>query len=805
MIYVLNKRYDGTFTMNWIGSESSTQQRDIKIFESEKTTGIEKIISFNDTVQGTNDSHYFIKYFDYSNVESGITWSDKIPISGLTNKEFCSTNDFYIRIYYYRTDSERTTTPTLTINNIVIQGNYDILETSDSFIISGSTFIILKPIDIYKIFDITDFEIFGLNIDNLIFKYRFTQNGGRTYTPWEPLTTENISTIKLNELRFAQVEYLIESTTDDIAQIFDITLIGDFQNINANYLKTNRYGLKEDCATRFINGDDTNDNNNICLSGQTIYGCDSDISGTYYNFNRDWYTQYLSCYLTKNIYDNLDAENNTSEKQAGYWNPYDTTKITQWHNFLANQTNQMLGWEIEYYRTDPDEKGKDMYLHEYQLFNMIDVQKIKIIVPDNQFPDNQIQINEFSLDLFDTFEIHILKDIFKSSFGIEKRPAQKDVIYFCQTNRLYRIKHSQIYKDIMHMGIYYKVILEKYEQLANEDIINDRAKQLLDPLTNNTTIDELFGFENQQEEDKISNKKQQKPLTHDYYRLNINPLVDITTKKIFNHSINITNGYYDFTNIQPSISAVTYNENDKILEYSDNRSFTFWINFNNDFDENKIITDDVFNSYNIPNNTYYEFLNNYDETNNIGYRIWYANNEFSLSINDKSYILNISDSGITTNIWYGLLINFDNRQNKMDLNLFKRDCDYNIKFFTSDYETITLKSTNTTGITHYTSMDYKPVKNTDIISDITNPKLKLLYTKEYENISNELFTHTKEIVVNSSNIKLTNIRIFDDVIPDISKSNILNQNIVKDSNHLILADNANKPLYTINIPNKRWE
>lgn len=807
MDYILNKRFDGTFTMNWIGTETSTQQKDIKIFESQVTQGITKIISFNDTIQGANGSHYFAKFFDYSNEASGITWSSKIPISGLTNKDFCPLHDFYIRIYYYRIDTDKTSTPTLSIKDIVINGLYDITITDDAFIISGNTTIILQPKDIYKVFSITDFELFGINVNNLTIRFRFTQNGGRTYTPWELLTTENISTVKLNEVRFAQVQYAVESNSDDLAQIFDINLVGDFQNISANYLKTNRYGLKEDCATRFINGTSSpeDDASTVCFSGITnIYGCASDITGKFYNYNKDFYTQYLSCYLVKDVYSSLNAQNSTDQAQAGLWDPYDTKSIADWYNFLANQTSQIFGWDIEYYKTDPDAKGVDNYYHEYQLFNTIDVQKIKIIVPENQFPDNQVQINAFGLDLFDTFEVHILRDVFKSAFGIETRPDQKDYIYFCQTNRMYRVKHAQIFKDVMYMGIYYKVILEKYEQLANERIINERAKKLLEPLTTNTTIDELFGWENRQEENKIANKKQLKPLTHEYFRSEINPYVEIKNKQIYNNSITIANGYYDFNTLwilSGMTTAVTYQVGDNYMEVSDNRAFTMWFNFNNEYSPNKILSQEVFDSYNVADYNYFEFINNFID--NTGYKIWYSNKEFGLSINDKTYTLPVT--GLTTNIWYGLLINFDNRQRTVDLNLYKRNCDYYITLFTDNYDTITLESSNLSGLTYYPSIGYKPVKNVDILKNIPNSSLNLLFTQEYSDIETESFSHSQNIVLNSCDIKLTNIRIFDDVIPVDSKSNILNQQIIKDSNHLILSDNADRKLYVRNIPNINWE
>ena len=51
MQYILNKRFDGTFTMNWVGTEISTAQRDIKTFLSDPTLGIKSITKFNDNIR----------------------------------------------------------------------------------------------------------------------------------------------------------------------------------------------------------------------------------------------------------------------------------------------------------------------------------------------------------------------------------------------------------------------------------------------------------------------------------------------------------------------------------------------------------------------------------------------------------------------------------------------------------------------------------------------------------------------------------------------------------------------------------
>ena len=794
--------------MSWISppEEVSTQYRDVKTFEITPTKSIKSITSFSDIVRGETDKHYFKKYFSYSNIRSGISYSEPAPITGIT-QEYCALDMLYLNLQYFRIDVDTATTPSLTINTIVIEGTYDIEETDEIINVPDDGYI-FTPKDIYKVFKLTGFELYGINTNNLTIKYRFTQDSGRIYTPWEPLTTENISTIKLNPVRFAQVQYSVTKINNAItSKVYDIILLGDFQNINNNYLKTNRYGVREDCSSQFpqwsgaTSAPGTGPSSSlVCLSGRTSYMGD----GKTYNYDRNWYTQGLSCYLTGNVIGSLTTQSNDPTTVAGNYNPYDSTKIGQWFNFLAGSTNKILGWTVEYHLTDPDGNGIDRYLHEYQLFNIIDVQKIKIIVPDNTFPDNQVQINEYMLDAFETFNIIILKDEFHKAFGIEKRPGQKDVIRFCQANRMYRVRHAQVKRDIMYMGIYYNVVLEKYEILANEQNLSDASRNIIEPLIQNNTLDALFGFENHQEENKIINK-QFKPTTHEVYRLDVNPKLSIVKKDIFNglKGTKISDSYYNLSSLSAGTSAVTYSLQDSILNVSDNRSFNVWFNFNNKYDANKIIDESVYQSYYINNSTYFEFLNNYNTSTQKGYKLSYSNQQMVLTINNLNYYLNVT--GLTTNIWYGLSVNIDNRQRTISLDLYKRNYSYNITLFTESYQNATVDYNNSTGITYYTSRGYRPVKNTEQNSTLNDVNLKNLAKIEYTNVPLNSFNINKTITIFASDIKLTNVRIFNDVIPEEQKSNILVQRIIQDSNYLILADNATKELYTANIKNTRWE
>lgn len=850
MQYFFTKKFDGTFTMSWIGlpastDEVSTQLRDIKNFSITPTKSVKSITNFSDIVKGETENHYFKKYFSYSNTRSGISYIEQAPITGITG-DYCPLDLLYLNLYYYRIDNDVLTIPTLSINSIVIEGTYDI-EATDEIIEVPDEGYIFEPKDIYKIFKLSGFELYGVNTNNLIIRYRFTQDGGRTYTSWEPLTSENISTKKLNPVRFAQVQYHVSKIDNSItSKVFDIILLGDFQNINNYYLKTNRYGIREDCSLKYPqwSGDtsatgtnSTGSDYSICITGKNGTNgngngkIDYKGDGKVYNYNQNWFTQGLSCYLTGNIISSLTSQNSSISGSGtgtgnstggsgigdtGLYDPYAATKkIGEWYNYLANSIGKILGWTVDYHLTDPDGKGIDTYLHEYQLFNIIDVQKIKIIVPENNFPDNQVVINEFALDMLDTFQIIILKDEFHRAFGIEKRPAQKDIIFFCQANRFYRVRHAQIHRDIMYLGIYYNVVLEKYEALANERNLSDASKSIIEPLTKNNTIDALFGEEMREDEEKIINK-QFKPTTHEVYRLELNPKVTVIKKEIYNSlkGTKIADSYYNFSSVTAKLSAVTYSFKDSSLNVSDNRAFNIWFNFNNKYDPNKIIDEAVFNSYRINNTNYYELLNNhilggdsevcdYIPDDSKGYKIWYYNKQIILTINNISYPLNVT--GLTTNIWYGLTINIDNRQRIISLDLYKRNYDYNITMFKTNYQNVTVNSTDLTGITYYTTRGYRPVKNTELNIQLKDTNLLKVTSIEYSNIEPFSFEIDKTLSICASDIKLTNLRIFDDVIPEESKSNILLQRIIQDSNYLMLADNASGKLYTENVTNTRWE
>jgi hypothetical protein len=836
MDYVLSKKYNETFTINFIGTEKltystgETSENRLHLTIDEPITGVNKISGITYRVDGVIDDTQYLKlYFKFKNagpndlIPCDACWSNMLPIEMLSGLTLNPNQPFDFELFVYRVDDPIDNNPPtdIWISNIVISGFYSIDKTDSIIdITNDNNQIILEPADIYKVFSASDFQVISFgNTGNVDIKFRVTYDNGRSYTDWENLTKSNISTHRFNELRFAKMQYLITQIyeSDIPTRIYDIILIGDFQNVSANYLKTNRYGLREDCLTSLYNGSGSGTGVDFSC-GYPVYSTSTSLTSSSssnspgYDLKMNFYTQGLSCYIHTTTTNEINIENQSNSDEM--WNPYETNKITELYNKLANDVSNIFSWKVDYHLTDPDENGTDMVFHEYQLYNIINIKNIRVLVPDNKFPDNTVKMNKFNLDLFDTFEIHILKDEFKNHFGIDNRPAENDIIFFCELNRLYYVKHAQVFREIMNTGIYWRVILGKYEQKANIRNLSEESKIKLDKLTKNTTLDELFGAEESDEQEKIANKEQTKPITHELMRNTIYKDVIIAREKLYNGNIDFAQYYYNFKDVAGK-RVIIYKKTDQNLKDSDNRSFIMWFNFNNSFSS----SESYYNTYDVPSKdstiSYsinakknFNFLNNFDESINEGYRIWYHKDKIYYQLNENYYALDVD---IKTNIWYGLVINHEQRNNKLDMYLYTRPGGYDIKMINpSSYELATVNYLDTTGITYLTTIGFKPIDNIEIHSISTD--FVKLYEKSYPATEgaeigyaySDSFTHEKEIEIIGSNIKYTNLRIFKDVIPVNSINDILNQSIIIDEHKLILSDNANRRLYTDNQPTKRW-
>ena len=699
-------------------------------------------VSYRISRNGTSWSNFYA--FDESNATHYTTGSYSITKTNYTLPDFPAfdpLDPMYIEIKFVRNGSK-------TDGDIRLYG-YELIgellrNASDGTVLVGTgKESVIRPPYVYKVFRIDNVEIVtSSSLTGVEFLYRFSQDNTRTWSNWEPLTKQNISTRRINPVRFFQIEYLVKNNSGSTIKIQDINLIGDFQNVTLDSQKTNLYGIRECCQSYLLaNSDNSSNAGSFDENGNFIANSSGILSG-----------QVCS---SDNQFKPL-----TADEKSTLYNPYQQSAATNLLNKLSNDAMEVFGHKVQYFVTDPDGKGIDYSLHEFGLFNISCEGELKVAVEGNQFPDNQIMMNQFDLNLFDSFEIHITKESFKALFGVQRRPSKEDLVYFCDINRLFIVDHAQQFRNFNNYAIYYKVVLRKYNRASNVQAGSQTIKDRIDQLTNNSTIDQLFGIENNQDKAAVANKPQLQPLTRDPIRLSISNSVNINqliVKELIENSTNIiSKQHYDFSDALIGGGAnnltgpiVRYKNLDPRLKVSDNIGFFLWFNLNNYLEGET-----------------HNFFTYYDDVNNLGWKVSLESDIISVTLNSDTYTWNLdSDPGsdaLYENVWYCYLVNIDQRQRKMQQYIWKRNVDPDVE------------------------SDAKYLNST---------QLQKVYFDEQNITPVEYELEDVDAQIMISDIKVTNVRLFIDVIPEETQSKLLNQYVIADdSKYLVFADNANMRL-----------
>lgn len=695
--------------------------------------------SFTWSTTAATDNRYLTPYYRVSPDGTNYTYWQNLNTNITNFPPFDPARQMYIDIKFIREGDSQI--GDLRLINYELSGSTErkmIDDGSVASLSSSNNKLVIKPPYIYKVFKITDFEIISKgDFSNLSIKYRFSQDYGRTVSQWEPFTKENITTVRINPVRFFQIEYLLEYNGSSGVNVYDINLIGDFQNVTLDGQKTNLYGVRENCTCLKLGIHDG------VFTGNTT----SDAAGSPQPGGNATMLNNADCDNPNAIYRLNDSD------KSKLFKPYQQQQAVNLLNKISNDANYIFGHEVVYFLTDPDKKGIDYTFHEYQLMNYVCEELIKVSVENNQFPENTGAINQFDLSLFDSFEIHIPKEAFKLAFGVEKRPSKEDFLWFCEINRMFQVEHVQQFRSFNNNAIYWKVMLKKYSQKANVIAGNATIAEKVKQLTKNSTIDELFGIENTQDKKAVANKEQFNPLTKDTLRLEIKAKIN---KELIENSVNIiakTN--YEFEDLQFGTEAVNYRNMKTNYKVSDNIGFICWFNVHN------YVVNDVYN-----------FFNYYNDQTNLGYRIDLEADLIKFKVNTSEYAFALGATGgstadgINENTWYCYLVNVNQRQRSIEHYLYKRNV-------TSEKDAVDLSSTILKLVYKQVS-DYEPQ-----FFDLENQGASIL----------------------ASDMKMTNIRLFEDVIPESDHNKILNMAILReDTKYLVFADNANTRLTLPNYP-----
>jgi hypothetical protein len=266
--------------------------------------------------------------------------------------------------------------------------------------------------------------------------------------------------------------------------------------------------------------------------------------------------------------------------------PYKVNPAVALYKSLSLTINQLFGHSVEYARALPLMSGRDVTLKEWTLFDVDDPCCIKVIVPNNEFPDSKIEFGPLGLDFEMPFEVHIDKAYFESIFGIGTAPQKRDIVYFPLTNRIYEVQSSYLYRDIMQKPVYWKVALMKYAPKSNRSEPID-LRQQLDDISADTlelfaqvlTDDELEKTKPQQYDPKIGSSK------YDPTRLTIDDALAIVAEDLKNYYTVVSTSNYDLrSDFDPenlTHPAVVYRAEVDFPMTSDeerdiNRAFSAW-------------------------------------------------------------------------------------------------------------------------------------------------------------------------------------------------------------------------------------
>ena len=459
---------------------------------------------------------------------------------------------------------------------------------------------------------------------------------------------------------------------------------------------------------------------------------------------------------------------------------------------LALTVSEMFGHQVCYFKTAADERSKDFILKEYSLYNVSDIKNIRILVPDNEFPDNKIMFTPFDMDFESPFEVHIVKEDFERAFGYCVRPEERDYLYFPLENRIYRVESPYLYKDFMRDGVYYKVSLVKWQDTSNvlqigatgasAAIIIDELQQTFD----------IFEDEIQKEYDQITKPAQYNTINigkWDFVRSEINENLDIAKHDINNYFTIVAKYAYDLNSIDYNDLAIRYKSVVDIPQDKD-RVYTFWFRSNRqvfentplgptavNIDPNGMLYDTIIDGtgggtsgiqinlqYNDTdndniyvtkgfevkvNNTSYDFNQNYLEP-------WPGNNNFpNLLVDAAQYNQN---KLVDSRKWFAVVLNLSNEYQTMNLNVWEMQFDASKPAYVQQTTQLKLIFGQTL---EFTKQDIKP-------------------NAYYE--------------LKGAPIQLTNIRLLTELINEENQPLMLNRYTVRDNQYAKMIDNALPPL-----------
>jgi hypothetical protein len=133
---------------------------------------------------------------------------------------------------------------------------------------------------------------------------------------------------------------------------------------------------------------------------------------------------------------------------------------------MSLAVSNIFGHKCIYVRTEPQEEDRSIVFKSYRLSKAKEFKELKILIKDNELPDNRNKFSEWDYDFFDQIEVHIVIEEFKQVFG-DLIPNADDYLFLPLTDRMYQVNTVNEVKKFMNKSTYYQVILTKYDDKAD--------------------------------------------------------------------------------------------------------------------------------------------------------------------------------------------------------------------------------------------------------------------------------------------------------------------------------------------------
>jgi len=228
--------------------------------------------------------------------------------------------------------------------------------------------------------------------------------------------------------------------------------------------------------------------------------------------------------------------------------PYSVDSAVGIYQELTFQTNRIFGQDVVYFRTEPDRKSGDYIFKEWTIFKVVERKCLKVLIPDNNIPDNKPTFQESGIGFMTPFEIHIDHKYFQTIFGKNSEPRKRDFLYFPLLNRMYEIQGSYLYRGFMMVPAYWKMQLKVYNPNI-DTIIPPKEKTVIDNLI--LSSEDAFGQQVKEAVKDATNPQQLTTISNrfDESRSYLNPdMIVKNLEQMYNYG-ELIGHYYDMSSI----------------------------------------------------------------------------------------------------------------------------------------------------------------------------------------------------------------------------------------------------------------